>query len=63
MLDESLVERTKKTMKVESTSDLLEALMREHLRKQTMKGLAELLRNPMEDDAEQMTVPARRRAQ
>ena len=56
MLDDELVARAKKVWKIDSTSDLLERSLREMLRRESLRELADALGS---DD--KMTVAPRRR--
>jgi Arc/MetJ family transcription regulator len=60
MLDDALVTRTKKIMRIDSTSDLMDKLMHEALRRDSLRQLAAALRQKSPAD-ERMTAAPRRR--
>jgi Arc/MetJ family transcription regulator len=60
MLDDALVARAKKIMQVDSTSDLMERLMREALRRDSLRLLAASLRNGTPEDDRATAAPRRR---
>jgi Arc/MetJ family transcription regulator len=62
MLDDALVARTKKVMSVDSTSDLMERLMREALRRDSLRQLAAALRRKSPEDDKATAAPRRRPA-
>ena len=62
MLDDDLVNRAKRITKISSTSEVLEHVLRESLRRDSLRQLAAALRTPSEKHEGATAAPRRRPA-